>query len=349
MLENRLWQWLPTALMMVIPLIIIAVLVKLSPDLNNEDHGFTRTFITQQPRLWKSMKVADVSKYIVGITSTDVYFSSLKPGQIEQLNLATGLTYSISVVASTALQNRLSASCQAEVNGPDIRLFDAPAGLIITGNTFTHKMQVHRFPELFTRFVSISPNQVFLRKFVAGERDQAFYTYDLQTEQLYGRMKLTEDKGDGGLSTDGDLVFDHTTGTLAYVEHNSNKITLFDTIGDMRTVAHSIDTFATNLFQTNQLVNKEQGTITNSAPVQFVNQCAAFDNNILYVQSGVRADNQRLTEFNSAVVIDRYDGKDGTYRGTILLEGVKDGMRNWIVHGQKLYLLRHSKLHIYNL
>lgn len=327
----------------------MAMLVKVSPDINKQNHGFNRNFITQQPTLLKVIPVAKLSKYIAGVTPTDVYFSSMKPGQIERLELNTGNYSSIMVVTNPILLKRLSASCQAEINSPYVRLFDSPSGLIITGNQLTHKMEVHQSPELFTRFVSISPDKVFLRKFVNGEKDQSFYKYDLQTEQFYGKMKITDDKTDGGLSTDGELVFDHINRTLAYVEHNSNKITLFDTSGQLLKVSHSIDTFATNLFQTNKFGYQTDGIITNNAPVQFVNQSASFDNGILYVQSGVRSDNQNLSDFNEAVVIDRYDGKDGTYLGSFQLKGVKDGIRNWVVRNQKLYLLSNSRLSIYSL
>lgn len=340
---------MPTLLMFVIPLVIIAMLVKASPDINKQDHGFMRTFISQEPILVKSMQVARISKYVAGVTPGAVYFSSMKAGQIERLDLATGQTSSITVVTNPILQKRLSASCQAEVNGPEVRLFDSPSGLIITGNEQTHKMKVHQLPELFTRFVSISPDQVFLRKFANGEHDQAFYKYDLQTEQFSGRTKITDEKSDGGLSTDGDIVYDYTNGTLAYVEHNSNKITFLDTAGQILKVAHSIDTFATNLFQANEFGRRNEGTVTNSAPVQFINQSASFDNGVLYVQSGVKSDNQSLGEFNDQVIIDRYNGKDGTYQGTIRLKAVKDGIRNWMVRGQQLYLLSNSRLYIYSL
>lgn len=347
--KHRLVQWLPTALMMIIPLVIITMLVKWSPDFNKETHGFTRVFMDRQPSLWKSMEVAPMSKYIAGIGLTDVYFSSIKAGEIERLDLLSGHTSSTSVVTDAALLNRLSASWQAEVDGHYVRLFDAPAGLIINTDMLGHEIEVHQLPELFTRFVSISRNRVFLRKFVQGERDQAFYKYDLQLEQCDGRMQLTDERTDGGLSTDGDLVYDQATGTLAYVEHNCNKMTLFDTTGEVLKVTHSIDTFATNRFQGQVFGHSGQGTITNSAPVQFVNQSASFDNGILYVQSGVRSDSERLSEFNRDVVIDRYDGKVGIYSGSIRLKRVKEGIRNWLVREQQLYLLSNNRLYIYNL
>lgn len=322
---------------------IIMVLVHTSPDINKQNHGFIRIFITHGPRLFKSMPVTGNCKYIAGVQPQAIYFSSMKPGQIERLDLTNGHTKSIAVVNNPILLHQLSASCQAEVNGPYIRLFDPPSGLIITANEPSPHIQVHPSPQLFTRFVSVAPDQIFLRKFV--RKDQAFYMYNLKTQQFSDSLQITDEKTDGGLSTDGELVYDPSVGTIAYVERNCNKITLLDTARQVFKVAHSIDTFNTNLFQTNE----RGGTVTNNAPVQYVNQSASFDNGILYVQSGVRADNQSQRDFNNELVIDRYDGKDGTYIGSIRLEDVKDGIRNWIVRNQHLYLLRNSRLYIYSL
>lgn len=86
-----------------------------------------------------------------------------------------------------------------------------------------------------------------------------------------------------------------------------------------------------------------------SAPRVKVNKRAFANDQLLFVESDLRADNEEENAFRKYPVLDAYRLDNGTYAGSFYLPVDKQQVLSYYINGEKLYVLLKHELALYML
>jgi hypothetical protein len=330
------------AILAVLAIGIVLVLWKLSDAPNKDNNGFIRNYKSSLVKTQESMIDTDV-KYIAGINTSTIYFSTLTPGE-----LAWTASNTIQLKRKPVSSSQsFSKSSLLSISYPQATVLDANYRQITLINLHTGIHSHRNITELFSRAIPISPTTFILRKFKPGIRDQCLYRYDYIKDSIYNEKRVTPFSNDGGLISEGLLSYDAKQHLCSYVSYYSNKSTILDTNLNIIKEGHTIDTFS-HYQGAIQII--DNNSITNDGPMKIVNRCTSADDGLLYVCSSMKADNESLNVFNKSCSIDVYNGRNINYLYSYrLLEESGGKIRDFIVKDGWLYVLFKGKIVIYQL
>ncbi|QHS59600.1 hypothetical protein [Chitinophaga agri] len=185
-----------------------------------------------------------------------------------------------------------------------------------------------------------------LRKLHIEQKDQLFIRVNLDNDSILTENSLSELHRDGGMSTDGSLTYDRSTGLFTYIYYYSNRFFTFDSTLQRVNNGHTIDTFATSRFTLATNKDESGQVYMNAGPDMMVNGFSCADNGILYVQAKLKADNDEDALFGAHTVIDLYEISSGKYIGSYYLNiPARTRINQLFVQRDKLIV--HSADHIF--
>ncbi|MGJ1365651.1 serine/threonine protein kinase [Sphingobacterium spiritivorum] len=324
-----------------------------SKEPNSNGTGFERHFIGGNLKQFGEYILPADVRYLAGRIRDQFYFSTILPGEMVTLSMASGIIDRSYLISDTTLRYSLSKSNMLEANRFGTMLYDGNSRMIIDKKQ-DGSVVVHRVPELFTRAVRISENSVALRKFKPGERDQYLYRFDLLRGTPMDESRVTDPSEDGGLITGGMLDFDMDNGMGVYVTRYANRIFLLDTSMQIIAEGSTVDTFRNYTIKSQTIVGGGDARITNASPAYYVNKAVAIHDGLLYVNSYVKADNETAEQFRESNVIDVYRVQEPistpVYAGSFRLATEnKNRIRNFHVNGDTLTVLTSGMLRSYHL
>jgi len=341
-------KWIPLIICLLLPIGIVCLLAAAAPDINKSGNGFRRTWLYDMVEKTSSFAVPPTVNSIAGIEPGLIYFSSKEKGVAVRLDLSNGNYQLIKLLSTPNLITQLDASNQLIVRDSNFWIYNFTPALIIKGNLKGDVSKIIKLKEPFTKLV-LTDSGMTVRKFIPGVRDQAFYKLNLSGDILKTASRITDDNGDGGLSTEGILLYNEAERSSIYIERSSNKVTILNEDMTIRKVSRTIDTFSTNVYTASQHHLKNGTIVTNGAPIQYINIAATINEDLLYVQSGVRSDSDDRNSFSKDLVLDVYALKNMEYLGSIVAKGAKEKLRSWAIKDKKILVLNSSNLEIYNL
>jgi hypothetical protein len=112
---------------------------------------------------------------------------------------------------------------------------------------------------------------------------------------------------DGGLSTDGQLLYNEKTGLLNYMHYYNNEILSFDTTLTLIQRFRTIDTVS----------YKEQ--LDREKPLLVSNKKSFVYGDYIFICSNLRADNESKKDYIKNIPIDIYNVNTGIYKGSIYI------------------------------
>ncbi|RXK81680.1 hypothetical protein [Filimonas effusa] len=341
-------KWIPLIICLLLPVGVICLLAAAAPDINKSGNGFRRTWLYDMITKTNSFAILPTIKNIAGVEHGFIYFSSKEKGVAVRLDLSNGNQESIKFLSTPNLINQLDASNQLIVRDSTFWLYNSTPALIIKGNLKGDVSSIVKLKEPFTKLV-LTDSGMIVRKFIPGVRDQALYKLNSLGEMLTTAPRITDDNGDGGLSTEGILLYNNVDKSTMYIGRNSNRVTVLNEDMTIKKVGKTIDTFFTNRYTASQYQLKSGNVVTNGAPIQYINIGAAINADFLYVQSGVRSDSDDRNSFSKDLVLDVYSLKNMEYIGSIAAKGVKEKLRSWVINDNRILVLKSSTLEIYDL
>ncbi|WP_126248165.1 hypothetical protein [Chitinophaga rhizosphaerae] len=286
-----------------------------SADLpNKENNGFDRRLIGEivNPEVEKSL--GEHITTISGNTNTSLFLSGKSPQWVLKydynFNVLDTLVFGVSAGEDFVSPNTF-------VDSPNVYMYVVSYAYLLKGNFSTSVMDsVKLESELITRMVQLSEDKLVIRSIDDSQTKQIFQVIDAKSGRSIHKAQVVGAQQYGGFDSDGILKFDKSTNRLYFVQMFQNSIYCLDTALNLVYKNHTIDTTLTNKVIID-LVN-EGGTtkVMATRPRSVVNKHVAVGNNNIYVISGLRADNESLSEFIKYLSIDMYETSTGRYLGS---------------------------------
>lgn len=322
--------------------LIIVVLVWTAPSPNKQPNGFNRHYLQSSPLTTITTIPANNILDIAGADDSLFYFSVLRqPETIITTSLKPGAaTDTFHIPLRASFRDAVSEYFFTQVSNNNFFVFgyNIPA-ICKTGRTDSSKYTCLTLPAGgFSQGYLLRDEKHFvLRKLHVQEKDQLFVRTDFESNNLLTENGLSELHRDGGMSTDGTLTYDRSTGHFTYLHFYSNRFFTFDSTLQRISNHHTIDTFAVSRFATASSNDEGSQVYTNAGPDQMINGFSCADKGILYVQGKLKADNDIADMFAAHCVIDLYEISSGKYLGSYYLDiPARTKVNQLFVQGDKL-------------
>lgn len=136
------------------------------------------------------------------------------------------------------------------------------------------------------------------------------------------------------ISTDGQLVSDPISNKIGFMHYYKNRVLVLDSMLKLSRIINTIDTI------TNSLKYKSDG------PRLSTNQKSCLHNNILYISSNLKADNESRKEYMKNIPIDCYNIVTGEYLGTFYIPLKSNSLIRsmYLTKENELAILYHNKV-----
>lgn len=343
-----------TALMisgiMLLAITILVCLVLLSPLPNQQENGFVRTWLDSSTVLLTQQETDIPVETLCGSTDDNIFISTSNPRCLIKQDYNLGKFDSIYipvVLTQTVLSNKhfgISDSCvYLFINNEPGFIYGKLNDSSISTPTFTPTKQI------FSQSTSISPTAVVIRTFDSLQKKQVFQKISASSGQIIAEELIFKDQDDKGFGSDGMLKFDNVLKLLVYVQFYQNRFIILDTNLVVLNQFNTIDTTFTNEMKFKQANIDGKDKLVPSKARITVNKKTYAENGLLYIASGLRADNETLRTFKNNTAIDVYSLSNGKYVGSLHVpDQGKQKMKSFLVKKDKLIALYDKSIAIYH-
>jgi hypothetical protein len=297
---------------------VIYILFVFAEIPNKTNNGFNRKWLNKDllPIIEKEFSLP--SNRICGISKNSIYVTADNPQHIlvfnRKLELIDTLFLNMNIAPNKVVPNFL------EIDSPRIFLHLNNLETVYYGNISTRSMNFTKLNTgIFLRSAQLSPSTMIIRSFVNSLTNLSFTKIDVITGKKMLTKNFIGNDTDDGLANDGMLLYDKDLNKLLYVKYFKNQFYSADTNFNLLYKANTIDTTFTGNAKTGiEWHGKEAKIIPSIARIE-INKYAFAGDSLLYIQSGLRADNEGLNSFVKKDDIDIYKLSNGKYIGSLAL------------------------------
>ena len=291
----------------------VGVILLLSLMLNNRENSvknnFERVFHSNKVKLKGDLDLKYNSFYLAGMSTNNIYLGNpTAPALIIKTNYQLTDSIHLRIVFTGEYQYTYLS---LRVDPPNFYLMDGVAPLTLKGNLSDLKAEPLMKDTLyFVDYEPISPNSFTIRSY--SPRFGKYVLAKKRTDTLIEKYvsDLLEKQIEGLFCTDGMLHYDKKTSRLVYVYYYRNQFISMDSSLNLKYRGNTIDTVS----QANiKVATVEEGETMMAAPPLFVNKNSFVSDDLLYIHSGLIADNENNELFKQNAVIDVYSLEGGVY------------------------------------
>lgn len=309
----------------IIPILFIFYRAELP---NRTDNGFTRRFVREPPHLLKEFNLGRDVRGIIGTRQGEILLSTDRADQLISISKATGAVRSIPTTASPITQHTLSTihTFATRLEDDYLYLYDFSRTALYALDPINARLENTIHMGFFCSVIAaMRPDVAIVRGYDTARSSLLFGKISAAGNTLW-EDNISLPSLDGGLSTDGQLIYDRPSGLLSYVHFYNNRVSVFDTLLQAKHTFTTLDTVAPKL------------RLDPTKPRLIINKTACIHEGILYVCSNLRADNETYQTYMKNIPVDRYDIGTGNYLGSFYLP-VDDGklIRDMRVINGRLY------------
>jgi hypothetical protein len=324
------------------------MLVHYTDNLNNANNGFFRKFKSNRIKLVGITELDGRFNEICGTTKDRIFLSGNKPGEIysSDLNFANHSVINLNL----PLISNLSPLFYTIVDYPNIYILGGNMKGIIASNLVARGFSIHPIKTgPFGAAIILGKNSFIVRGIDTTNLQAGFrkITFVRDSSFVLPESGLSERLADAGLTYDGTLSYDSQHAMLFYVSRYCNRVISFDSNLSGMYTGHTIDTANSP----NARIIFTKTSVTYAVPPITINLSNSAYAGMLFVQSGLRADNEQLKHFNRNAVIDIYKNYNCMYQYSFYLplpEGERL-KRFRIFNGDLLLALFEKHMAIYKL
>jgi len=223
------------------------------------------------------------------------------------------------------------------VDSTDIFLMDGLKAKVSTGSVSNYALIKNTSTPFFTACIPMSRNTYLFRS-VNKKKQNILVKQRIDNKSIVIKDRILEKQVDGFFCTDGIFINVPYFNRVFYIYYYRNQFIATDTNLNVLYTGKTIDTISHAKIKLGKI--KSENQITMTAPPVYVNKKACANENYLFINSALKADNETDSMHNSAVPIDVYAVKDGKYQFSFYLpdfNGIK--MTDFKVYGKTLVVL----------
>lgn len=308
---------------------------------NRAENGFSRKFLPDSPQAIANLQLEDKAQGIIGKRQLEILFSTGRADHLIAVSPVNGSVRMMPTTSSRSAQQVLSdintfAMC---LGSNHLYLYDYSQTKLYALNAVTTELESTIHIGFFcSAVVPLHPNASIVRGYNARRASLLFGKISATGNTLW-ENDISLLSLDGGLSTDGQLLYDQQSNLLTYMHYYNNRVIVFDTLFQTKQKFTTLDTIAPKL------------KLDPAKPRLITNKTACVHDGMLYVCSNLRADNETYKAYMKNIPVDCYDVRTGVYLGSFYLP-VDDGkvIRDIRVINGRLYTFYFSgRLSVFSL
>jgi hypothetical protein len=319
---------------MIAALVCLVVLVAVSGMPNDRKNGFNRQ--------WLKMKVSEQRSYPLPLSAEKLFGSGdrlylSEPSHRQVYILDSNLRIRDTVHLNVNKQLRPPVNFSADADHIYVHEYNS-------GKLFSKKLRAREFDSVklsegpFVKSLQLSDSTVVIRGFRPGSFKPLFMRINTRNGEQR-KSELLSGKADAGFSSDGTLCSNTKKDRLFYVPYFENGIYCLDSDMNLRYQQPTIDTVFNSGIQVTARGAGEVRKLYASAPRAKVNKRAFANDRLLFIESELRADNEKEDAFRQYPVLDAYHLENGAYAGSFYLPVDKRKVLSYHINGEKLYVL----------
>ena len=326
--------------------IVLLDLVSLSR--NHQSNAFIRLMPPHVLVPLKNKYLGYNSFYFAGATASKIYLANtMAPAIMTTTDSALGPLKQTSI-RFPANPKIVQGVNMVVADSPYLYFMEGHIPLLMRGDLSNLAIDEIRTSPYFTESVPISPTSFIIRTFDPAKQQNVLAKAILGQTQAKEGANTLDKQIDGIFSTDGMLNYDPTTSRIIYIYFYRNQILCFDTALNRIYVKRTIDTVSHAQIALGEIFS--QSSITMSKPPLNVNLRSCAADGLLYVQSGLKADNEDQETFDRCSVIDVYGIADGDYRFSFYIPNfINKKMKSFRVFGHTLLVIYQDWLFEYRI
>ena len=320
--------------------LIIYLLYLTSERPNKVKNSFTRRFCEKGIQEKQVIGLKSNIQGIAGMYNDKVYLSTDKPNELLLYTIRNMSEHIIHLPASESLKKFIANEFEVTLYYPYIFIISNNKKLIVKYSLTSNKTQSFLLNNLFTRSAVVSDSSLLIRSYNDTIEDQEITFVNLNNSEPPGTKRLTEIYGDGGIITDGMIMFDKVSQKAIYAYYYKNEIKIFNTAFDSILTYHTIDTFSS--FNEKYFNDKK-------SPRSIVNKYLNIANDKIFIVSNLKSDNESENDFNNNIDLDIYDLNTGKYRCSFQIPEDKRAVIDLKIYGNNLFVLKSGILVSYKM
>jgi len=291
--------------------LILLMLDKLMGSQAKSLHGFQRKFTSTYLTKIKDYTLEKPIYSIAGWSGTQLFLSTATPGEIVVLNTDNGTTKTEKI--NIAGIEKLNSAFHTTVNYPEIFIAGTNARKIVRGNLQTGVAEIFNVNSGPVLSAVITDHENAIIRYIDTNSLELYFKSLNFISGVEGKpVKVAPVVNKDIFAYDGVLNYDRILKQVSYVNFYCNGITRFDENFNTLSRSSTVDTMSSPKVTVAHL----ETAVTNSAPPQVINKNSSLHDGMLYVQSALKADNEKPGMFEHNTVIDMYSNN---YRGSFYL------------------------------
>jgi hypothetical protein len=283
---------------------------------------------------------------LAGMTNSRLFFQKKNPSQIlsTSYRLKDFDTFNLNI----PLLPKMTSSVFTFVDSPYVQVLAGRLSLAFLASLKDDSVKSYKLPAtLFTRAAKLSDTSFFLRAVDTSiqKMDQLFMVNNVSGARII-EQSVSQLNKDGGISTDGMLNYDKTSGYLVYVHFYSSEFIVMDAAARLVYRGNTIGPS-----ESAQILTRLNGSsMTSVTPKKFINISSAVWNGHLYIGSAAKSLSDSDDSFTKNTVIDLYELKTGEYKMSFKLpQPGKEKAYKFYVLQDKLIVFYKSRILSYDL
>ena len=331
-------------------IVIVLILYAYSISQINHKGSFIRLFPPHVLNNFKYLNLVYDSYYLAGITDRNIYLGNYTaPAKVLVISKDFSTRHQIDLTIADSIKLNWS---RAKVIVSDEIIYigegNSPAMLYSSlqeGRMNTTIMDTLHFDH---DWVPMSTQSFVVRKYDSGQKQNILVKKQNGRPIIITSNGILEKQIDGKFCTDGTLLFDSPHSRLLYIYYYRNQFIVMDTNLNIISKFKTIDT--TNKASISLDTIYSENRVTFASPPRIVNKRASVSNNLLFINSNLRASNEDEELGKQDTDIDIYNIVNGNYEFSFSLPAFrKQKLSSMIVSGKMIYGIFNNYLISYEL
>ncbi len=297
--------------------ISLYVLLQAADIPNRANNGFTRNYLEHYSQPNEQQSISDRIVKISGVTDSEIYFSGGDPRWIMKYDYSLNLKDT--VLFGIAYSERLRDP-GIYVDSPDVYMYGMEISYLLKGSLDAFLLDTLKLEtDLITRVAQISSDKLAIRGLDSTQARQVFKIMSAKSGKVIRQHDIFPEQQFGGFEKDGRMKYDSRTKCLYFAQMYQNGIYCMDTMLNLKYISRTIDTAIVNEVEIGMQDENGVTKIVPKKPRQIVNKDLDVFNGVVFILSGLKADNETYAEFSKICAIDMYNGENGRYIGSITI------------------------------